>query len=323
MEKSSANKVKLIAKKVVLSNDFHIEETEILNMLWNIPTVKYLDGWIYKHYESKSINWSYAMINGDYDPKLYSNDFDTSTYKLKQVEIDYLNNGGFEEEMQKIFNSFHSDLRRFHLHFSNNADFAMLATYTKAIYYLKESHDYSPFSELYISAPDLNRNGLLTTLHNYIKELVCELEWRMSRLNPYNHYNFHMNDEELTMYYNSIFYRGFRLNDPSNFRKNYTEIVERLKPVFIDVNTSTNEISKLFSGRKVVFSSLIKWIAPKNALKYFLNELVNQQKISDTNIYVIASNIFIDKDGNKITELKGARSMPKTAKQIDELVELF
>lgn len=299
------------------------DERNLIGSVFTIPLLDDLEGWLYNYFYSlPTPTVPVADLIGN--PSFYRREFKDGKYQLSEKEVIFFNNGGILKELDGLFGNVHSDVRNFHLRYGNDYPFELVKTYAHCIFWLKGHSKVSPFKKGKIENVNLNWNSILSFVKKRTDELILELDWRISRLNPNNYHNYTPSDQELKMYFEAIIVRGFRLINERTFKKNFDQIYKLLVPTFFHKNTTAEELDKLFRGKLQIFPSPLIWVGNTNALSYFLRQLHNQHKLSKNTYFRIAESLIADEGGKLFENLKNNKSIPKNdAEKIDKIIALF
>ncbi|WP_418499710.1 hypothetical protein [Flagellimonas sp.] len=304
------------------SDDFKESERHFLGHLFVIPNIEFIEGWLYGIFK-KRYNQSLNYIDQSGKHHYHENEFKKKTYELSGDEESFINEGGLENDINELFNSFHFCLRKYHLFFKNRNDLDLVKSFYRCIYYLNGHDSFSIYKEGEVIENNLNWNVLLNPIKRNTDELIKELDWRINRLNPNNYHNYNPNDKELERYFDFIVHETIKLYSKKSFDLNVGEIHKELVPLFFHENTSVEDLHLLFSGKSEILSSPLVWVSNANSLSYFLRKLHENNKLMKSNYFQIAEKLIADEQLSLFKSLKNNRSIPNNASDLDKIVELF
>lgn len=300
----------------VYNNDKYKESVDSLfGDLFGLPKMKSLDGFLYLHFSNQ--------IEGNimFDERRERLDSEKHAYRISLKEEKALIDGDFENLVKSRYNSFHDTLRAYFITYLNFHDIEMIKTLARAIYFLKDQERYYGYTQGEIISASLNRNLLLSIIKRHTKELISELEWRINRINPNDHFSYFPTDEEIKGYFEAIYIKAFNLLNKKKFNENSKEIYNKLVPRFLDENTTVEELHKLFSGNLEIFAERIVWSGHTNELRYFLRQLKN--KLAKRQMFKLAERLFKNSEGKNFQKLNNTSEPPNSSFDIDEIIVLF
>lgn len=290
-------------------------EDSLFSDLFGLPKMKSLDGFLYLHFSHQ--------IDGNimFDERRERLDSENYTYRISLEEEKNLIDGEFENLIKSRYNSFHNILRAYFMNYVNFHDIEMIKTLARAIYFLKDQERYYGYTQGEIISASLNRNLLLSIIKRHTKELISELEWRINRINPNDHFSYFPADEEIKGFFKAIYLKSFNLLNKKKFNENSKEIYLKLVPRFLDENTTVEELHKLFSGNSEIFVERIVWTGYTNELRYFLRKL--KDKLRKREIFKIAERLFKDSEGKNFQNLNNTSKPPTSKSDIHVIIDLF
>ncbi|WP_157365035.1 hypothetical protein [Arenibacter algicola] len=305
------------------SNDYRITENQLLGSLFTIPSVFFFEGWLFNYFLTQSAPSIMGISDRFGNPPFYKRKIVDEVYTLTKEEISFVNNDKLAKEIDYLFERFHLELRKSHLFFVNKNDFDLVHTYARCIYYLKGSLEVSPYKEGRIIAPSLDWNSLLMRVKRSTTELIAELDWRISRLNPNNYLVCNLTDEELKTFFDAILANTFRLYDSKSFVANFDKISQKLIPNYFHKDTTAEDLFKLFKGGLQIFANPLIWVGATNSLSYFLRQLNAKEKLLKHTYFQTAEKLLSNNNGELFSGLKNNKSVPANAIEIDAIVDLF
>ncbi|MCB0463363.1 MAG: hypothetical protein KDC81_11725 [Flavobacteriaceae bacterium] len=292
-------------------------QTLILNRLHGLPKENSLEGFIF-FMMTRDINNPLLDID-----KQIRYDKESKKYALSIEEAERLNSGEFENWIKNAYFGFSDDLKEFFLNCVGHNDFNLLDTFYMAIHFLMKEDDKFAFNEGLVTSNLLDRSYCLSVIRKYKNELIAELEWRIKRINPNNHYSYYPNNAEIVGYYNAIYLKGFKLLNHARFVENTKAVYDLLTVKLIHPATSIETFAKLFSGNSELFVEKVVWTGGINELNYFLKGI--KQKLTTGKIYVIANRLFVNENGKEFGSetIKNNRDTPNSYDYLDKILCLF
>lgn len=288
-----------------------------LGKLNGLPKEKSLDGFIYVMMTS---NLKDPLMDIDRQTR---HDSESNKYTLSKSEAERLNSGEFENWIKRFYFGFSNDLKEVYLNYAGRNDFNLLDTFYKSIHFLKKEDEKFAYNDGIINSNSLDRSHCLSVIRKYKNELIAELDWRIKRINPNNHYTYYPTDAETIGYYNAIYFKGFKLLNHARFVENSKEVYDRLTERVIHPETSIETFAKLFSGNSELFVEKVVWTGGINELNYFLKGI--KQKLTTGKIYVIGNRLFVSENGVEFGSetIKNNRDVPNSYDYLDKILSLF